>query len=273
VSEVTEPPTGASTAAPAERPAGRALVPPSVPRAEDRAARARRQVAEAEASATPYRIRVAGAPPPLTPRPWRAAKVALGIVLLVSVALAALVAAIGTLRGVVGTGQDDDLAAYIGGDVGVVVEPTDGEFRVELPGPATQGVEPVPGSDGDQLAPRVSAELEGVTFSVTWFDLPGDDPVTDPAAVLSLLAATTADDLGGAVDDLGMQATGALPTHDFAVRPGERTVLVRHVIVDRTVHQLRVEASSLREGAFARFVDSLELLAEGEDPDEPGTAP
>jgi hypothetical protein len=192
---------------------------------------------------------------PLERRPWRATKTAVAVVLLLAVALYAAVEAGQTLREVIDSGDDDVVDEYAAGDVGVEVE-REGFSAVFPTEPAERTVR-IPGADpGDRGRARtLVSTVEGTEFAITWFDLRGD--VDDAGAVLSLLAAVAAEDLGGTLEDRGMQISGPAAAHEFLLERAEGVDHVRHVLVGRTVYQLRITAPEPRGKAFSRLVESF----------------
>lgn len=213
-------------------------------------------------SRDPYRVKMDPAATTLPRRPWRAVKTGLGITLLVALGVFAAVQGIRTLAEVVETDDESpSLTSYENGDSGVDVSDVEQGFSVVFPRQPTRSLAAVPGTGGSDVASTLVAEVDGAEFATTWYELGGE--VEDPAAVLSLIAAVTADDLGGELEDEGMLPTAPLAAHEFGVVRDDGTDLVRHVLDDRTVYQLRVSADAPLGSAFRRFVESFETVEDG----------
>lgn len=208
--------------------------------------------------AQPYRVKAAGMAPRLRRRPWRGVKVALGLVLLLAVGMFAAVQGVRTLAGVVLTDEHVGLDSYAAGDSGVDVIDEDAGFSAVFPTRPSRDIPPVPGTDGNEVATALVSETEGTEVSVLWFDLDGD--VEDPPAVLSFVAGVTAVDLEGDLDDQLMLASSPVPAHEFVVVNDDGAHLIRHMLVDGTVFELRVSSEARMRDVFNRLVDSFVLL-------------
>lgn len=178
------------------------------------------------------------------------------MLLLLALALFAFVQAIRTFASVVDDGSEA-VADYADGDIGVEVRISD-RFTALLPTEPRRVTVPVPGAQaGDgRRASSLVAEVDGTEFAITWFDLDGD--VTDAGTVLSLLAAATAEQLGGTLEDRGMQPTGTVAQHQFVVQRTDGTDHVAHLLVGRSVYQLRVSGTVAHGDAFSRLLSSFE---------------
>jgi hypothetical protein len=194
--------------------------------------------------------------PRLARRPWRAAKVALALLVVLSIALFAAVQAFDTFRDVVTT-DDDILPAYADGDDGVEYTSDAGGFTAVFPTDPVEDTEAVPGSDGAQDAPSVSVEVDDVELAVAWFDL-GEAPA-DPASVLSYVSGATESERGGVAEDRGMKPTGPVPVHDFVLRRDDGNDHIRHLLQGGRLYVVRVTGEGRLRPVFNRFADSLEL--------------
>lgn len=219
------------------------LVPKSVARADDRRRR--------RAPTPPVGLR----PRQTDRRRWHMVKAAVGLVLLLAIALAAGVGAVRTLAEVLRTG-DRVVEDYADGDAGTEVRSEAGRFTVVFPAEPESTAVAVPGSE--QSADALDSEVADVDITISWFDLPSAP--ADPLPVLDVLASALATDRQADIGDRG-RAIGDPPRHDFVLDSGDgRTEYVRHVLVGQRVYQLEVDADrgdDVLSPTFARFVESF----------------
>jgi hypothetical protein len=194
--------------------------------------------------------------PRLSRRPWRAAKVGLALLVVVSIALFAAVQAYDTFRDVVTT-DDDVLSAYAEGDDGSEFTSEAGGFTAVFPEDPAEGTEALPGSGGAQDAQSVSVEVDDVELAVSWFDL--DEAPTDPAGVLSYVSGATESERGGVAEDRGMTPTAPVPLHDFVLRREGGNDHIRHLLQGSRLYVVRVTGEGKLRPVFNRLADSLEL--------------
>ena len=191
-------------------------------------------------------------------RRWRATQTALGLLLLVAVALAASVLAVQTIKDVLNSGNDE-LQRYADKLLTVKVTSEAGQFTAVFPAvPKHESSHPPGAPTGN--AERLVVSVGDTDLSVKWYDL--GSPPSDPVAVLSLLSSAIAREESASISDQGILRSGVEPHHDFTLLTADKQeILVRQMLVGSRVYEVAVAAKAaetVQQDAFNRLADSIE---------------